>query len=34
MEKKDVKLYIKQLAEALKALNETNDLNREFLTDA
>ena len=32
MDKKNVKLYLKSLAETIKALNETNDYQREFLT--
>lgn len=34
MDKKVVKLYLKQLAASLKAMNETNDFQREFLNDA
>jgi hypothetical protein len=33
MDKKNVKLYLKELAMAIKALNETNETNREFLSD-
>jgi len=33
MDRKNVKLFIKHLAEGLKALNETNDTQREFLSD-
>lgn len=33
MDKKCVKLYVKMLAESLKALNETNEVQRDFLSD-
>lgn len=34
MDKKNVKLCMQQLAETLKALNEHNDISREFLNDS
>ena len=33
MDKKTVKLYVKMLGESLKALNETNEVHRDFLND-
>jgi len=33
MDKKTVKVFVKMLAENLKALNETNEINREFLSE-
>lgn len=33
MDKKQVKTYLKYLAETLKALNRNNEYNREFLSD-
>ena len=33
MDRKNVKVYMKHLAAALKALNENNDTQRNFLSD-
>jgi hypothetical protein len=32
MDRKSCKIYMKSLAEALRALNETNETKRQFLT--